>query len=130
MTKIYLVIILFLSANFVSAQDDTLELLKGEWYFFGSTQPGVNDAFRLRRDKIHESYVKWEFRENGSFYEQDIAELPKVGSRGVSEVIMGSNVVSTWIFNKEKQTIELKDLQRIYKITGIENNFLELIRLK
>lgn len=130
MHKLYLISFLLLLVNFGFAQTDNLQLLKGEWYYFGPTQPDFNDSFRLSREKTYDIYVKWEFRENGTFYEQNISESQQIGDSIESVMVISGIVPSVWAFNEEKQTVELSDLSRMYRITEINENFLELLRLK
>ncbi len=130
MNKLYFICFLLLTVESGFAQNDTNQFLIGEWYYFESTRPEINDTFRLNRDKIHDSYIKWEFRENSSFYEQIITECSSGEDAQSSIFIMSANTPSIWVYNKEHHAIELRDLSRRYKITGIDEKFLDLVRVK
>lgn len=130
LNKLFLSGLISLLVNVGFAQNDTLQLLKGEWYYFGLIQPEVNDTSRLSREKNYDSYIKWEFRENGSLTKQIVTEMTESGDSDKPAFILGSNLSSNWLYDKEKKTIELRDFSKLYKITGINKNFLELVRIK
>ncbi len=130
MNKLNLISFLLLLVNFGFAQNDTLKLLKGEWYYFGPTRPEANDTFRLSRETNYNFFTKWEFKDNGSFIEEDINDIRGADTLNGAPVISIALVYRTWVFNKENQTVEIRDVSEVYRIKRINENYLELLRLK